>query len=337
MLIADPVITQYEVNGSTEIYDPAQPTTTACPYLPGQTVNSLYIPEERTLHSRSASTTNLGPELFRTMNPKDKYAPTRTAAQLEADAVTKRMHTATSVLSRSSPDRSPSPPSWRRFFSRREESRGRSSSKPASVHNSLYTLEEDERSVIRSEGTRTRDISPESLRRFLCDDSIPSRPSSRFEVRFSTINFDDDADDAAEDDEDDDNFASMASPTAPAFTFATRLSPPPTQRSNNSFTTVIAKTPRVTTSLPKLDTAMVEQETPFSSPEIPSFDDSGDDSHDDDSSAVKENMSFAYKLPVTFGKLGNTASPKLVGKSVDEVDDDLSELGWMVGAISIGN
>lgn len=335
MLIANPVTTQYEVNGSTEIYDPAQPTTTACPYLPGQTVNSLYIPEERTLHSRSASTTNLVPELFRTMNPKDKYAPTRTAAQLEAGTITQRLHTATSVLSRSSPDRSPSPPSWRRFFSRREESRGRSASKPASVHNSLYTLEEDEPPAARSEGTRTRDISPESLRRFLCDDAIPSRPSSRFEVRFSMINMDDDVNDAVEDEEDDDNFASVASPTTPAFTFATRLSPPPTHRSNNSFTTVTAKTPRVTTSLPRLDTAIVAQETPFSSPEIPSFDDSGDDSHDEDSSAVKENMPFAYKLPVTFGKLGNATSPKLVGKTADV--DDLSELGWMVGAISIGN
>lgn len=112
------------------------------------------------------------------------------------------------------PSRSLSPGSWsfspRKLFSRKSSS--------SSLKDAQTIRAEDERSV-RSEGSRSRDISPESLRRFLVDDSpldeeheVNDRPAI------------DIPEDIAEENEDDDNFATSAVSETMQFT---GLSPPP--------------------------------------------------------------------------------------------------------------
>ncbi|CEJ87709.1 hypothetical protein VHEMI04487 [[Torrubiella] hemipterigena] len=349
----------YEVNGDAEIYDAAQPSTTFCPFLPGQTVNILSIPEERRVHHRTASTSQLAPELYFTMNPDDKFAPTHSAAQMQADSVAHRLRTASAILSRRTSSRSPSPTaaaasSWKRFFSKRyEEDRGR----PAS-RGTVYTPVFDEdrsvssRSQTPSDGTRTRDISPESLRRFLCDED-PVRPASNLEVRHPLAIPEDIAE---EEDDDDDNFASSEI-ALPAF--ATRLSPPPSHRATSSSTSVAT----ITKLLPRLNTTRLHEITSSSaiaSPadDVPAFDDSeGDHSNDEDSSLVKQRLPFSYRLPrQSFDrKLGGaspevqTHSPKLLAKSNGAVtfgvsagllgspaEECVEDFAWMVGAISTG-
>lgn len=357
-IIADTEPKQYEVNGDAEIYDAAQPSTTFCPFLPGQTVNILSIPEERRVHHRTASTSQLAPELYFTMNPDDKFAPTHSAAQLQADSVAHRLRTASAILSRRPSSRSPSPTasSWKRFFSKRyEEDRGR----PAS-RGTVYTAVFDEdrsvssRSQTPSDGTRTRDISPESLRRFLCDED-PVRPASNLEVRHPLAIPEDIAEE--EDDDDDDNFASSEM-VLPAF--ATRLSPPPSHRATSSSASVAT----ITKLLPRLNTTRLHEITSSSSAiaspadDVPAFDDSdGDHSNDEDSSLVKQRLPFSYRLPrQSFDrKLGGaspkvqTHSPKLLAKPNDAVafgvsagllgspaEECVEDFAWMVGAISTG-
>ncbi|TWU73308.1 hypothetical protein ED733_003977 [Metarhizium rileyi] len=90
----------------------------------------------------------------------------------------------------------------------------------------------DSRPTSSSEGRRTRDISPESLRRFLVEDpSLPPAPTApNNPPRLLEI-----PSELAEDvDDDDDNFATSA--TSESHFFATILSPPPFQRSISSDT-----------------------------------------------------------------------------------------------------
>ncbi|KIH91846.1 hypothetical protein SPBR_01479 [Sporothrix brasiliensis 5110] len=67
----------YEVDGSIESHDPAVPSTTACPYLPGQRVNTLWVPIEQSSRQRSASVNSLHQSNFQTMNPADKFVTPR--------------------------------------------------------------------------------------------------------------------------------------------------------------------------------------------------------------------------------------------------------------------
>ncbi|MCJ1250778.1 hypothetical protein MMC30_008006 [Trapelia coarctata] len=66
----------YELNGSIEYHNPAEPSITSCPFLPGQTVNVLEVPiqiQEHNSRSPSASTSSLTSTYHYTLNPEDKY------------------------------------------------------------------------------------------------------------------------------------------------------------------------------------------------------------------------------------------------------------------------
>ncbi|KND91660.1 hypothetical protein TOPH_03763 [Tolypocladium ophioglossoides CBS 100239] len=224
----------YEVDGSTETYDPAEPSTTACPYLPGQTVNTLNVPNEHALRHRSASLTSVRQESFKTMDPEAKFSTPRPAPAPVSDATVRRLGSASSLLHNRPPTRSLSPaPSWKRFFARRQAGRDSESEsllEQATVHSMLSASSPNQtRCSTPSEGSRTRDISPESLRRFLSDDA-PPRPNSN-SSHAPTLAI---PENIAEEVDDDDNFATSA--TSENQVYATYLSPPPFQRCVSSDT-----------------------------------------------------------------------------------------------------
>ncbi|KAH8731641.1 hypothetical protein GQ44DRAFT_767492 [Phaeosphaeriaceae sp. PMI808] len=57
----------YKVDGDDEIHNPAEPSTTFCPLLPGQRLNVLELPSEAPSRSHSESPDNF------TRNPSDRY------------------------------------------------------------------------------------------------------------------------------------------------------------------------------------------------------------------------------------------------------------------------
>ncbi|MCJ1308486.1 hypothetical protein MMC25_002139 [Agyrium rufum] len=66
----------YQLDGETEYYDPFQPSTTACPFLPGQPVNVLEVPIQFQSRSTSDGRPWTGSESLQdvfTLNPKDKF------------------------------------------------------------------------------------------------------------------------------------------------------------------------------------------------------------------------------------------------------------------------
>jgi len=66
---------QYQLNGDVEYHNPAEPSTTSCPLLPGQPVNVLEVPIQlggEDQRSRNGSTSSGTPATC-TMNPDDKY------------------------------------------------------------------------------------------------------------------------------------------------------------------------------------------------------------------------------------------------------------------------
>jgi hypothetical protein len=70
---------QYELNNGTEIHNTRLPSTTSCPYLPGQPVNVLSVPTQiNPLRERSASEGAMAPGI-QTMNPADKFLAPRAA------------------------------------------------------------------------------------------------------------------------------------------------------------------------------------------------------------------------------------------------------------------
>ncbi|CAK7269574.1 hypothetical protein SEPCBS57363_003671 [Sporothrix epigloea] len=280
----------YEVDGVLETHDPALPSTTTCPYLPGQRVNTLWIPIERPSLSASSDDALRCCD-YRTMDPSDRFLtprppnvplpPTPTTEHSSLDSPNQLLPRQRSARPRSPAASSPCTWSPRRFFARRTRpSHYRSRSilvTPAHAHSGdsdLRSSSADRRSEDRlriprlvsssscssfssfsslssitcrrqtptagpsSQGTRSRDISPESLRRFLVDDvppsfpceygsavgtsatPLPTRPDNEDDVDVVTgrSNFLD------EDDDDEHNFAtSTTSETAPI----TILSPPP--------------------------------------------------------------------------------------------------------------
>ncbi|KAH7144607.1 hypothetical protein B0J13DRAFT_47875 [Dactylonectria estremocensis] len=225
----------YEVDGAVETHNPTLPSTTSCPYMPGQTVNTMIVPVEQALRKRSASLSSMRPTDFMTMNPESKFATPRPARSALADNTTFRLGSSPHLHHKSS-TRSLSPaPAWKRFFSRKLTShdgeRGRSpvrETQPRSVPD-----DSDVRCTTPSEGTRTRDISPESLRRFLSDD-VPSRPGSNLSVRPTLVIPDETPveNDNEEDNDDDDNFATSA--ISENQTYTTGLTPPPFRRTASS-------------------------------------------------------------------------------------------------------
>lgn len=220
---------QYELDGSVETHDPALPSTTACPYLPGQTVNTLIVPVEQALRQRSASLTSIRTADLKTMNPESKYTTPRPVPSAPANHIPYRVGSSPSLNHKSSSrSLSPAPAAWKRLFGRKTNTDGERGRSPVRNDTSSVPEDVDERCTTPSEGTRTRDISPESLRRFLSDD-VP-RPGSNLSERPSIII----PDDIVEDDEndDDDNFASSA--VSDGQSCVTGLSPPPFKRSLSS-------------------------------------------------------------------------------------------------------
>lgn len=247
---------QYELNGSTEAHDPTMPSTNTCPFLPGQTVNTLHVPFQKADRKRSASLTSLRKGDFMTMNPNDKYTTPRAAPPVPPQ---NRMPTAPSTScmahtlkhQRSDRSLSPSERSWsaKRLFRMRSRERGRDRShssataasapaaaaapptapavSPAPAVAETWSQTEDDKSSIASteSGTssRSRDISPEALRLFLSHDIPAIVQDSRPTVAIP--------EDIVEE-EDDDNFATSAS--SENVPFVTILSPPPFQRAHSS-------------------------------------------------------------------------------------------------------
>ncbi|KAJ4028294.1 hypothetical protein NW752_000551 [Fusarium irregulare] len=220
----------YELDGSVETHDPALPSTTACPYLPGQAVNTLIVPVEQALRQRSASLTSIHTADLKTMDPESKYTTPRPAPSVSANHIPYRVGSSPSLHHKSSSrSLSPAPAAWKRLFGRKMNSEGERGRSPVRNDTSSSTDDLDDRCTTPSEGTRTRDISPESLRRFLSDDN-PARPGSNLSERPSLIIPDDIVEDNENDD--DDNFASSA--VSDGQSYVTRLSPPPFKRSLSS-------------------------------------------------------------------------------------------------------
>ena len=67
---------QYQLNGYTDYFNVAEPSTTSCPYLPGQEINILEVPiqiKQPSGPGRRRSTSSTMSAMF-TLNPEDKYA-----------------------------------------------------------------------------------------------------------------------------------------------------------------------------------------------------------------------------------------------------------------------
>ncbi|KAL9130569.1 MAG: hypothetical protein Q9217_001282 [Psora testacea] len=101
----------YRLNGDTDHHDSAEPSTTLCPSLPGQTVNILEVPvqaEGSEPSTPNGSTTSLDSLVF-TLDPKDKYVPlgVRRAATTSAVRQRKaRLHRVAGTETRSRPEQS---------------------------------------------------------------------------------------------------------------------------------------------------------------------------------------------------------------------------------------
>ncbi|OTA98927.1 hypothetical protein M426DRAFT_68830, partial [Hypoxylon sp. CI-4A] len=218
----------YELDGSTETHDPSMPTTNACPYLPGQTVNTLDVPHERLSRIRSASTNSLRTADFKTMNPKDRFMTPRPAPPVpslpDLRIGSSPVPAMSLVHKRSARSISPTP-SWtsaaRRFLGRRKD-RHADSDAGSEMEVESYIGEnryvEEPRSATPSGSVRSRDMSPESLRRFLSDDRPPTPPVAEQTPKLLI------PDEIIEENEDDDNFATSAVSEHAPFTV---LSPPP--------------------------------------------------------------------------------------------------------------
>ncbi|KAI0476766.1 hypothetical protein F4859DRAFT_514097 [Xylaria cf. heliscus] len=225
----------YEVDGSAQTYIPSLPTTTTCS-LTGQTGNTLDVPVERRTRLKSASMNSLRTADYKMTDPVDKF----TASRLASVASNRREFripsaSASSILPKRA-TRSVSPaPNWtgtaRRFLgfklhNRDQESdRGRKSA--LSQMEDVFVEEEEStepRAVTPSGSIRSRDMSPESLRRFLSDD-LPSSSSSAESAPGFSIPAD--IEEETEDNDDDDNFATTTVCIAPETAHLTNLSPPP--------------------------------------------------------------------------------------------------------------
>ncbi|KAJ0118520.1 hypothetical protein J7T55_009303 [Diaporthe amygdali] len=313
--MGQPYYYYYELDCSVETHDPSLPSTSTCPYLPGQTVNMMWVPAEKSDRKRSASLSSVRREDFKTMSPQDKYSTPR-PAPAAPELLNPAYRPTTSqvpirTLKHKRSDRSISPtPSWwspRKLFTRKNSVSSQASSDrhsdDASVTGSSCG-DEQRRSVgsSASEGSRTRAMSPDSLRRFLSDDTaVVTPPADDAERLFLSI-----PDDIAE--EDDDNFAtSAASETGPK----TILSPPPpvtrnysadTLRrlpENASVVTLTATKPPTAVSRPLQVQFDDEQDTPtsrfsFSSDEGSIYDDGDTDASSPETENDTEIPSFYH-------------------------------------------
>lgn len=238
-------IIQYEVDGSYETHDPSLPSTLACPYLPGQTLNVMVVPAEVPDRKRSASLGSIRYEDFMTMNPGDRFSAPRRAPPPPAipDFLGPRYRLPTAPPQASTPslkhqrsDRSLSPggpPNWwspRKLFTRKQSTSSVHSDEASASSETAWSAEEQLSSLASSasQSAPSRSMSPESLRRFLCDETpVASEVESADRLVLSI------PDDIAEED-DDDEFA-VASAIS-EFGPKTALSPPPPRSRHSSST-----------------------------------------------------------------------------------------------------
>ncbi|KAK0124399.1 hypothetical protein ONS95_009360 [Cadophora gregata] len=231
----------YELDDGTEHYDPSIPSTTACPYLPGQPVNLLFVPiEVQPLRYRSASMSSMANGDIKTMNPADKFMTPRAPPPPPS---LPRLNTSSSVLMKKRSARSLSPKpeksAWspRQFFGLRLPSqpsslpidtRGRSSSL-SKVHNgrsnaSTPNLREEARRT--KSVPHTREPSPQSFQKLQTRDPSPLRHLVQESTTYNTTTLEI-PDEIEEEGEDDDNFASQLNDMSFLEKGITPLAPPP--------------------------------------------------------------------------------------------------------------
>ena len=363
---SDPVTNrdlQYELDGAAETHDPALPSTNNCPYLPGQTVNTLYVPVEHTLRNRSASTNSLREENYMTMNPNDRYSTPQPAVVSLMDAASRAATAPLPELKRSARSNSPGS-SW--FSPRRLFGRKQSSSSLPEIR--APTPTDDTRSIRSSGSSKSRDMSPESLRRFLSDDVLPEEEYQTVDRPAITI-----PDDIAEENEDDDMFATSAVSEYMQFT---GLSPPPSQRSLTPSPLVEsdeAPTPTLAATVPCLDLSvptlsLVDTSSPQSPANSPpafyhSDDDEDETPEDDllplpmlDYSTARKASAGSVRITLSTYSLPQSSPAEEKSKSLmvprietnipvshtsflnsptpnSGLEDLMNELGWMADAI----
>ncbi|KAL6864293.1 hypothetical protein J3F83DRAFT_743282 [Trichoderma novae-zelandiae] len=231
----------YEVDGSTETFDTTMPYTTACPYMPGQTVNTLQVPTERTARFRSASMNSVRLEDFRTMDPATKFMKPLPPTPLSSGTAKRRAQSAPVTQPSLSASRSTSPPLWKRIFSRKLETTDSQRVLSAGPQEITFTTYDNVISVSPpyarsgrhvsslSESDRSRDISPSSLSRILREGSQAARLPSHT-AQLPPLKIPEDV--IEEDEEEDEDFAPSA--ISESLPFVTVLSPPPFQRSSSA-------------------------------------------------------------------------------------------------------
>ncbi|KAK2762190.1 hypothetical protein FQN54_001199 [Arachnomyces sp. PD_36] len=89
----------YELDDDVEFYNDAEPSTTKCPFLPGQVVNVLHVPvhlpDGKSHHTRNGSSKSE----FQTMRPEDKFMNPRAAPKPQPPP---RLTTSPSILAQPS-------------------------------------------------------------------------------------------------------------------------------------------------------------------------------------------------------------------------------------------
>lgn len=118
---------KYELDDGTEIHDPTVPSTTTCPYLPGQPVNLLWVPVEvQPPRDRSASMSSMANGDVKTMLPTDKFltprAPPPVPAKLSRSRTAPMSAVRDQLASSASPKSEKTLWSPKAFFSRRSSS-----------------------------------------------------------------------------------------------------------------------------------------------------------------------------------------------------------------------
>ncbi|KAI0202187.1 hypothetical protein F4808DRAFT_459190 [Astrocystis sublimbata] len=234
----------YDVDSSTATYSSSLATATDWPFRPSPSVKTLDVPGERRSRMKSISMNSLRNAEHKKVGPTDKFTSPR-PAPVAGHRREFRITSASSVLPKRA-TRSVSPaPSWtgtaRRILGFKSHARdqecdrGRKST--LRQMEDVFVEEEREpsvetRSATPSGSVRSRDLSPESLRRFLSDDvsssSTGAEPTPGFTIP------DDIQEEETEDNDDDDNFATAAVVIPAETSHLTSLSPPPFLRAGLS-------------------------------------------------------------------------------------------------------
>ncbi|PGH12047.1 hypothetical protein AJ80_06866 [Polytolypa hystricis UAMH7299] len=118
----------YQLDDHVEYYSEAEPSTTACPFLPGQVVNVLHVPinlpSSKRYHSRDSSVASERTP-YQTMKPEDKYLNPRTPPRPKLPRLTT---SPADLPQRSSPAISPLPTPLSATSSERSSSHPRATS-----------------------------------------------------------------------------------------------------------------------------------------------------------------------------------------------------------------